>query len=276
MKLSIIAGATSQSVNVFIADSASSTGGGKTALVFNTSGLTAYYSFSGANATATAITLATLAAVTSAYSSGGFKEIDSTNMPGWYRLDIPNAALATAKGRSVSIHLQGASGMAPCPIEIELTAWDNQDGIRGGMVAMPNQSSGASGGLLVSGTNSGTTTFGNLTVSGAITGNITGNLSGSVGSVTSTVLKKNTALANFEFMMTDSTAHAPATGKTVTCTRSIDGGAFGAGTLANVNAVSNGIYRVDFGAGDLNGNVITLRATATGCDDTFITLLTSP
>ena len=47
------------------------------------------------------IALATLAAVTSAWSSGGFIQIDATNMPGWYRFDIPNAALATGKRQVV-------------------------------------------------------------------------------------------------------------------------------------------------------------------------------
>ncbi len=87
-------------------------------------------------------------------------------------------------------------------------------------------------------------------------------------------VRKNTALAAFPFMMTDSTNHAPATTKTVTVTRSIDGGAFAGGTLSAVTEVANGIYVVDFGAGDLNGNTIILRATATGCDDTFVRLVT--
>jgi hypothetical protein len=91
-----------------------------------------------------------------------------------------------------------------------------------------------------------------------------------------TGFKKNTALAKFQFMMTDSVNHNPVTGKVVTCTRMIDGSAFLAGTLANVAEATNGYYLVDFGAGDLNGNVITLRATAAGCDDTGITLVTAP
>ena len=63
--------------------------------------------------------------------------------------------------------------------------------------AVPAAAAGASGGLLISGSNSGTTTLGALTVTGAttmtggltaaITGSITGNLSGSVGSVTGNV-----------------------------------------------------------------------------------------
>ena len=87
-------------------------------------------------------------------------------------------------------------------------------------------------------------------------------------------VKKNTALAKFEFLMTDSTNHAPATGKAVTVTRSIDGGAFAAGSLSAVTELSNGMYHVDFAAGDMNGNVIVLRAIASACDDTFERLIT--
>lgn len=89
-------------------------------------------------------------------------------------------------------------------------------------------------------------------------------------------VKKNQALAKFQFLVTDSTNHAPVTGKTLTCTRSIDGGAFAAGTLANVTEIANGTYTVDFLAADLNGNVIVLRVTGSGCDDTFVTFITVP
>lgn len=147
MKLSILAGATSQSVNVFIQDSSKTNGAGLTGLVFNSSGLIAYYTFAGANAGSAAITLATLAAVNSAYSSGGFKEIDATNMPGVYRLDLPNAALAASKGRSVLVMLSGATNMAPVVLEVELTGWDNQDAVHAGLSALPNAAAGASGGL---------------------------------------------------------------------------------------------------------------------------------
>jgi len=85
-------------------------------------------------------------------------------------------------------------------------------------------------------------------------------------------IRKNQALNNFHFLMTDSTTHNPATGKTVTATRAIDNGSFGAGTLGSVTEVSNGLYRVDLPAADLNGNVVTLRFTASGCDDLFVTL----
>ncbi len=102
----------------------------------------------------------------------------------------------------------------------------------------------------------------------------TTNITAASGVAITSNIKQNQALASFEFMMTDSTNHAPATGKTVTATRSIDGGAFAAGTLSAVTELSNGIYKVDFAAADLNGKVIMLRATASGADDTFERLLT--
>jgi hypothetical protein len=151
MKLSIQVGSTSQTINVFIQDSSSTTGAGLTGLVFNTSGLTAYYALP--RAAAAAITLATLASATAAWATGGFIQIDATNMPGWYRFDVPNAVLAS--GRFVSLHLKGAANMAPLPIEIELTAWNNQDAVRGGMTALPNAAAEGAGGLYTRGSGAG-------------------------------------------------------------------------------------------------------------------------
>jgi hypothetical protein len=59
--------------------------------VFNDTGLVA--SYAGSKLARVAITLATQT-VTGAYSSGGFVQIDATNLIGWYRLDVPDAALA--------------------------------------------------------------------------------------------------------------------------------------------------------------------------------------
>lgn len=91
-----------------------------------------------------------------------------------------------------------------------------------------------------------------------------------------TRLKTNTAVSGYAFLMTDSTSHNPATGKTVTVTRCIDAGTFGAGTIGSVTEIANGMYRVDLPAADLNGAVVTLRMVAAGCDDLFVTLLLEP
>lgn len=118
MKLQKVAGATSEIWQVFIRDSSSATGAGLTGLVFNSASLTAYY-HRDTDTTATAISLVTMTVGT--FTSSGFKEIDATNMPGWYQICPPNAALASG-AKSVAIHLKGATNMAPTPIEVQLTA----------------------------------------------------------------------------------------------------------------------------------------------------------
>lgn len=112
------AGAASKSVEVEAVDAL--TGEPKTGLVYNTSGLTAAYYPHKASA-GTAITLATLAAPNSAYSSGGFKEVDSTKFPGRYRQDLPDAAIAA--GPSVAV-LHQLAGVLFTPVEITLMADD--------------------------------------------------------------------------------------------------------------------------------------------------------
>jgi hypothetical protein len=105
---------------VYVQDSASTTGGGKTGIAYNAAGLTAYYVRP--TGSATAITLATQT-VTGAWSSGGWVEVDATNLPGIYRFDIPNAVFATGVDHAV-VMLKGASGMAPVSLEYQLTGFD--------------------------------------------------------------------------------------------------------------------------------------------------------
>jgi len=81
-----------------------------TGLAWNTAGLAVRYTRPGA--APVAITLATQT-VTGAYVSGGFVEIDSTNCPGLYRFDIPNAALAIGADQvMISFHGFSASSTA--------------------------------------------------------------------------------------------------------------------------------------------------------------------
>jgi hypothetical protein len=126
VKLSRKVGATSQILQIFVADSSSATGAGLTGLVFNSAGLTAYY-HRDTDTTATAISLVTMTVGT--FTSSGFKEIDAANMPGWYAFCPPDAALA-AGASSVGFHLKGATNMAPLPVEVDLgsqvdvTAWN--------------------------------------------------------------------------------------------------------------------------------------------------------
>ena len=91
----------------------SNSGIGLTGLVYNSSGLTAYYIRPGG--APTAITLNSQTA-TGAFTSGGFVPVDNTNMPGLYRIDIPNTVFNSGVSNA-TVYLRGASNMNPLRIE---------------------------------------------------------------------------------------------------------------------------------------------------------------
>jgi hypothetical protein len=114
-------GSTSKSVFVYMSGP---TGVPVTGKVFNDTGLVA--SYAGTKLARVAITLADLATITTAWASGGFKQVDATNMPGWYRLDIPNAALALVADEVViEVIDQDATGDAACTLVIPLKTSDD-------------------------------------------------------------------------------------------------------------------------------------------------------
>lgn len=231
-------------------DSSSTAGAGLTGLTNASSGLiistiadneaTATVYTVAASNVETITTLGTYAAPTA--SKCRFKEVDATNHKGVYEFQFADARFAVASAKSLLVSVAGATNLQQADFLVQLQSDDPY-------VAKPAN-------------------FNLLSIDG----------SGLVNLVAASRpgIRKNTALSNFEFLMTDSTNHLPVTGKTVTVTRSIDGAAFAAGTLSAVTEVSNGMYRVDFGAGDLNGDIVTLRATAAGADDLFVTISTDP
>src|SRR5687768_14994633 len=83
----IKAGTTDVSITLRIVDSTDGTP--ETGVVFNTSGIDLWYRRE--LAASVDITEATLAALTTAHTDGGFLHIND----GWYRLDLPDAACAT-------------------------------------------------------------------------------------------------------------------------------------------------------------------------------------
>lgn len=122
-------GATSQRVAFPIGNSATTDGSGNTALAFNTPSMACYFWRDGDTAP-TAISLAS--GTLGTWSSGGFKIIDSVNMPGMYEFGIPNACLVTGS-KSCKIMFKGVTGMRPTILDIRLTGTDDQDAATGGI-----------------------------------------------------------------------------------------------------------------------------------------------
>jgi len=120
MKLLKTKGSTSNILEIFIQDTSVTTGAGLTGLSSASSGLTCYYHRNTALA-GVAVSLVTMTVGT--FTSSGFKEVDSTNLPGVYQLCLPDAAFATGAD-SVVAELKGATNMAPVLIEIQLTGID--------------------------------------------------------------------------------------------------------------------------------------------------------
>lgn len=129
MKPSLVKGSTDVTVYVFIPASNVSTGAGLTGLAHDTASLVA--SYVRPRAARAAISLVTQT-VTGAHTDGGFVEVDATNIPGLYRLDLPDAACAAGVD-SVVVHVKGAANMAPISLEIPLTSVNLNDAAAGGM-----------------------------------------------------------------------------------------------------------------------------------------------
>lgn len=119
-KLAIKKASTDVTTYVFIQDSSKTTGEGLAGLAYNTASLVGSYVRPAA--ARAALSLATQT-VDGAHSDGGFVEIDATNMPGVYRLDLPDAVCATGVN-SVVVMLKGATNMSPVVLEIQLTDFD--------------------------------------------------------------------------------------------------------------------------------------------------------
>lgn len=88
--------------------------------------------------------LTTLAAITSPFTAGGFIEVHAASAPGLYRLDVPDAAFASGSPFVVVSLRPTTASINPIDMEIALTGWDNTDGVRGGLTALPNNTNLAS------------------------------------------------------------------------------------------------------------------------------------
>lgn len=196
-------------LRVKLLDSTATTGAGKTGLSSSSSGLIVS-TIADNEATATAYTQAgsTIESITTLGTYAAptatkvrFKEADATNHKGIYELHIADARFAVSSAKSLLVSISGVTGMAEADFVVQLQSDDpyvakptnfNLDSIDsngrrdiikiagttqtakdvGG--AVPSVAAGASGGLLISGSNAGTTTLAALTITGATT--LTGNV----------------------------------------------------------------------------------------------------
>lgn len=148
MKLLVKKGTTSFRAHIYIVDTSSAVAAPLTGLTYQSTGLKWNY-FRDGDSSVTQLTPAT--ATFGTWATSGFKEIDSANMPGWYEIGIPNAALASGSN-SVKMDLFGVTNMSHVPIEIQLVDFDPNDATRLGLSALPNAACSTSASLITSGT----------------------------------------------------------------------------------------------------------------------------
>lgn len=285
-------GQTSIVLRVVILDSTVATGAGKTGLTNATSGLniSAIADSEGTAATYTAAgsTIDTIVSL-SVYSNPTaghcrFKEVDATNLPGLYELQLENTRYAVSNARSLVIFITGAAGAAPCRVCIPLRAVDPYNANFG----LTNLDAAVS----TRSTYAGADTAGTTTLLGRLTTTRAANLDnldaaistrstyagGAVASVTSPVTvgtnndKTGYSLSGTQtFNNTGQTTNLPADiqtikTQTVTCSAGVTVGPF-VGTANLITTDSNGRLKIQVGTGvgqinASNGAVPVVPATA--------------
>lgn len=199
-------------------------------------------------------------------------------------VNLPTAAPAASGGLLTYGNSTGQLNPSGGKIAATLASTDVSGNIAADLQTIKTQTVTASGGVTFPAAILASTTGPVGSVTGpvaSVTGNVGGNVVGSVNSVVTPIsvasnLKKGQALSGFEFYLALSSDHiSPATGKTVTATRSLDGGAFAACTNSPAE-IGNGWYYLNLSATDTNCNVLALSFAASGCDTTLITLVTQP
>lgn len=120
MKISRQVGTTNEVLAVFIQDYTVSTGAG----LANVSSSSVNFAWCRNNQTAISSGICTAGGAIGTYSVSTLTQLSSTSTLGWYHFSPPDVLFLS--GRSAILHLYGYPNMAPVPIEVELTATNNQ------------------------------------------------------------------------------------------------------------------------------------------------------
>ena len=118
-------GATSQSIELYIIDATDGTP--ETGVLWNTAGMDLKYRRKDAVAVSITEAALTTPALTDTWETGGFLEIGN----GSYRLDLPDAAIASAAGIDRVEVFGTVTGMVVLPVNIHLTTLDLDTVMRG-------------------------------------------------------------------------------------------------------------------------------------------------
>lgn len=131
-----------------------------------------------------------------------FSEVDSTNHPGLYEVQLADARFAVSSAKLMHVTFTGAASLLNKDVTIQLTSTDVDDAVRYGMTSLPNANAAASGGLWILGSNNtAAVTIGALTT----------------GAIACTTITASGAVAfQSTFTVTTSTALGAISGSTLT------------------------------------------------------------
>ena len=123
MKISRIVGTINELVPVFVQDATVTTGAGLANLTI--SSFSSYYYRSDMTSTSSVTLVST--GTLGTWSSGQFRQINSTFMQGWYQFCLPNGMFAN--GSTCAVHMYGQPSMAPVVFEIDIQRFNNQSAV---------------------------------------------------------------------------------------------------------------------------------------------------
>ena len=123
MKISRQVGTVGELVPIFVQDATVTTGAGLANLTI--SSFSSYYYRSDMTSTSSVTLVSTGALGT--WSSGQFRQINSTFMQGWYQFCLPNGMFVN--GSTCAVHMYGHPSMAPVVFEIDIQRFNNQSAV---------------------------------------------------------------------------------------------------------------------------------------------------